>query len=66
MERHTELLDRACRRTYPPHLRSYLAIVLPAAFTIIPLVIGIAWGAYLDDGAYLSFRHARDLSLGRE
>lgn len=66
MERHTELLDRACRRTYPPHLRSYLAIVLPATFTIIPLVIGIAWGAYLDDGAYLSFRHARDLSLGRE
>ncbi len=64
-ERRTELPDRAGRRA-DPHLRSHLAIALPAACTILPLVIGLAWGVYLDEGAYLSFRHARDLSLGRE
>jgi len=29
-----------------------------------PLVIGLAWGAYLDDGAYATFRWARHLASG--
>ncbi|MBN1888625.1 MAG: hypothetical protein JW850_11565 [Thermoflexales bacterium] len=35
------------------------------ALLLIPLAIGLAWGDYLADAVYLTFRHARNLALGR-
>ena len=32
---------------------------------IVPVVIGLAWGVYLDDSAYVTFRYARHLASGR-
>jgi hypothetical protein len=33
----------------------------PFLLLVIPLVIGLAWGPYFDDGAYVAFRRARSL-----
>ena len=38
---------------------------LLSALLIIPLLIGLAWGAYFDDSAYVTFRQARNLAYGR-
>lgn len=35
------------------------------ALLVIPLVIGLVWGTYLDDGAYVTYGHARSLANGR-
>ncbi|MCP4539793.1 MAG: hypothetical protein GY832_21860 [Chloroflexi bacterium] len=39
-------------------------VVLWLTFLMIPLIIGVAWGAYFDDSVYATFRHARDLAPG--
>jgi hypothetical protein len=39
--------------------------VLFGALLIVPIVIGLVWGVYLDDSAYVTFGHARDLATGR-
>ena len=44
-----------------PRLEVGLWLVLLA----VPLIIGLIWGAYLDDSAYVIYRHARDLASGR-
>lgn len=41
-----------------------LDLALPLVLALGPLVIGLAWGAYLDDGAYATFRWARHLASG--
>ncbi len=38
--------------------------ILWFTFLIVPLVIGMAWGVYLDGSVYATFRHARDLASG--
>jgi hypothetical protein len=44
---------------------SRLACVLGLAFLTLPLLIALAWGPYLDDSAYVTFRYAGDLAWGR-
>jgi hypothetical protein len=38
-----------------------LEVALLFVLMVVPLAIGLAWGPYLDDGAYSTFRRARDL-----
>ena len=47
-------------------LLSRLVCALGMALLALPLVIALAWGPYLDDSAYGTFRYARDLAEGRE
>ena len=44
--------------------RSRLEIALWIALLIVPLVIGLRWGTFFDDGAYITFRCARNLASG--
>ncbi len=46
--------------------RSRPEIVLWAALLVVPLLIGLGWGAFFDDGAYVTLRCARNLAAGRE
>jgi len=46
-------------------IRPRLDLALPLVLALGPLVIGLAWGAYLDDGAYATFRWARHLASGQ-
>jgi hypothetical protein len=43
----------------------YATAALWLALLITPLAIALAWGAYFDDDAYITFRYARNLALGR-
>ena len=43
----------------------WMATTLWLALLIAPLAIGLAWGTYFDDSAYITFRYARNLALGR-
>jgi len=43
------------------NVRSWLWLVL----LLVPLAIGLAWGACFDAGAYVTLRYARDLAAGR-
>ena len=45
-------------------IRPRLDLAMPLVLALGPLVIGLAWGAYLDDGAYATFRWARHLASG--
>jgi hypothetical protein len=62
MDSHKNLAHIASRRL---KIRSWLEAALWFACLIAPLVIGLAWGAYLDDSAYVTFRYARNLAAGR-
>ena len=42
-----------------------LEVALWVMLLLIPLVIGLAWGTLFDDGAYVTFRCARNLAAGR-
>ena len=44
--------------------RSHLEVTLWVALLIVPLVIGLGWGAFFDDDAYVTFRCARNLATG--
>lgn len=57
--------DLARRAYLRPEIRAHLEAALWFALLIAPLVIGLVWGAYFDDRAYVTFRHARDLAAGR-
>jgi hypothetical protein len=57
--------DLAPFPSWPSNVRSRLEAALWLALLIAPLVIGLVWGAYFDDRAYVTFRHARDLAAGR-
>jgi hypothetical protein len=46
-------------------IESRLEVVLWLVFLTVPLVIGLTWGTYLDDSAYVTFRYARNLASGR-
>ena len=46
-------------------VRSRLDLALWLGLALGPLVIGLAWGAYLGDDAYATFRWARALAFGR-
>ncbi|NIV36860.1 MAG: hypothetical protein GWN58_47735, partial [Anaerolineae bacterium] len=61
MNDYVDLVRRTCMR---PEGRSRLEAALWLALLIAPVVIGLAWGAYFDDRAYVTFRHARDLAAG--
>ena len=54
-------LSESWRLQIAPRLEVALWLVLLA----VPLIIGLRWGACLDDGAYVIYRHARDLASGR-
>lgn len=43
---------------------SRLEVALWPVLLLVPLLIGLAWGAYLDDSAYITFRCARSLARG--
>ena len=45
-----------------PKIRSWLEPALWLVLLIVPLAIGLAWGTFLDDSAYVTFRHARNLA----
>jgi hypothetical protein len=62
MDGHKELAHTASRR---PKVRSWSEAALWVALLIAPLAIGLVWGAYLDDSAYVPFRYARNLATGR-
>ena len=61
MDGHKNLADIAFPRT----IRSWSEAALWVALLIAPLAIGLVWGAYLDDSAYVTFRYARNLAAGR-
>jgi hypothetical protein len=46
-------------------IRPWLEPALWLVLLIVPLAIGLAWGTFLDDSAYVTFRHARNLAAGR-
>jgi hypothetical protein len=46
-------------------IRPYAQVAPWLALSITPLIIALTWGTYLDDGAYATFRYARNLALGR-
>jgi hypothetical protein len=48
-----------------PRTSRYARAALWLALSITPLAIALAWGAYFDDTAYVTFRYARNLALGR-
>jgi len=58
--------DWARRANLRPEIQSHLEAALWFALLIAPLVIGLVWGAYFDDRAYVTFRYARNLVAGRE
>jgi hypothetical protein len=43
---------------------SRLEAVLWSALLLVPLILGLSWGAYFDDSVYATFRHARNLAAG--
>ena len=47
-------------------VKPYTKAALWLAAWVVPLSIALAWGAYLDNEAYATFRYARNLALGRE
>ncbi len=59
----SRLLDRDVSRRLKTGLRP--GAVLWLVLLIAPPVIGLVWGIYFDDGAYVAFRYARDLAAGR-
>jgi hypothetical protein len=61
MDGHKNLANIA----FPRKIRSWSEAALWVALLIAPLAIGLAWGAYLDDSAYVTFRYARNLAAGR-
>jgi hypothetical protein len=48
-----------------PRIRPHVKAALWLALSIAPLAIALTWGAYFNDDAYVAFRHARNLALGR-
>jgi hypothetical protein len=56
----SETLSGRCARVRPP-----LAAALWCAILIAPLVVGLVWGPYFSDDAYVQFRIARNLSAAR-
>jgi hypothetical protein len=59
--------DRGLASRGPGWLKaSQLKAALWLALLAVPLAIGLVWGVYLDDSAYVTFRHARNLAAGRE
>jgi hypothetical protein len=46
-------------------IKSSPKIALWLVLLIVPLLIGLAWGAVFDDGVYVTLRCARDLAAGR-
>jgi hypothetical protein len=61
MGSHNDLADIV----FPRKIRSWSEAVLWVVLLITPLAIGLAWGAYLGDSAYVPFRYARNLAAGR-
>jgi hypothetical protein len=53
------------RATQSPSAAPRTRLALRLALLTIPLVLALVWGAYFDDGAYVAFRSARNLALGR-
>jgi hypothetical protein len=43
-------------------IRPWLEPALWLVLLIVPLAIGLAWGTFLDDSAYVTFHHARNLA----
>jgi hypothetical protein len=62
MDSHKNLAHTASRRL---KIRSWLEAALWFALLIAPLAIGLVWGTYLDDSAYVPFRYARNLATER-
>ena len=52
---------RRGRRAVGARLEAGLCLAL----VVVPLVIGLVWGPYLEDGAYVAFRCAHNLAAGR-
>ena len=49
------------RARSPKAIGVRLEAALSFVLLVIPLAIGLAWGPYFDDDAYIAFRHARGL-----
>ncbi len=43
---------------------SWWRLALGIVLLLLPLVLALVWGPYLDDSAYVTFRYARDLARG--
>ena len=62
MNQDTDLEPFASRRS---RVDALLKAVPWVVFLVIPLTVGLMWGTYFDDRAYVVFRCARDLAAGR-
>lgn len=48
-----------------PRAKPYIQGALWLTLALVPLIIGLTWGTYLNDEAYVILRYARNLALGR-
>ncbi len=44
--------------------RLWLDVLLPVVLLVVPVMLGVMWGPYFDDDAYVVFRCARNLAAG--
>jgi hypothetical protein len=45
--------------------KPYVKVALWLTLALVPMIIGLTWGTYLNDEAYVTLRYARNLALGR-
>jgi len=50
---------------WQPKIWAWPEVVLWFTLLIIPLVIGLVWGTFFDESAYVTFRSVRNLAAGR-